>query len=75
MEFLLERIIMLNILKKIVADKFLMKIFLMNPFWGKFLENQNDFSSPDGSKYPTLLGVDTANSGRKCFYGNEMKCS
>jgi hypothetical protein len=47
-------------------------IFIKSVFGGKFLDNGNEFSSPDGSKYPTLLGVDTANSGRKCFYGNEM---
>ncbi len=52
-----------------------MEIFYCIPFWGKFFDNSNELSSPDGSKYPTLLGVDTANSGRVRFYGNEMLCS
>ena len=49
-----------------------MKLFFKNVILGKFSDNLNEFNSPDGSKYPTLLGVDTANSGTVCFYGNEM---
>jgi len=48
-----------------------MNLFL-KLFFGKVLKNINEFNSPDGSKYPTFLGVDTANSGRMCFYKNEM---
>ena len=70
MKIIYERIIMLNIQKNSNMLIFNENIFIKYVYFRKLLDNPNEFSSPDGSKYPTLLGVNTANSGRKCFYGN-----